>query len=124
MTHAESGFDVALLDGAVDFRYTGAYTPQSFGRRMERSIQMCRSLGSSRILIDLTGLADFQPSTAERYAIGCRAAQMGSELQRVAVVVSEDQLDPDLFTVTVARNRGLPIDVFTDRDEAIDWLRG
>ena len=119
-----SGVELRSADGYVDARYTGPYTASGFGLRMHRTIEACRRNRLSRLLLDLTALERFQPTTLERYTIGCRAAQMGAGLEAVAVVVDESQLDADLFTVTVARNRGLRIEIFTDRDEALYWLFG
>jgi len=123
LAEQDPGLVIAEREGIVDARYTGIYTPPEFGLRMHRSIEACRRSESFLLLIDLRELADFQPTTGQRYTIGCRAAELGAGLRGVAVVVTEAQLDPDHFVVTVARNRGLRIELFTDRDEALDWLR-
>ena len=41
---------------------------------------------------------------------------------QIAVVVSEDKLEPEKFAEMVARNRGVNACVFTDHQTAEDWL--
>lgn len=123
LAELDPGMEIVEREGILDARYTGSYAPVEFGLRMHRSIEACRRSGAALLLIDLRDLENFQPTTGQRYTIGCRAAELGAGLRGVAVVVTEAQLDPDHFTVTVARNRGLRIELFTDRDEALDWLQ-
>ena len=40
----------------------------------------------------------------------------------LAIVDRADRLKPDRFLETVARNRGVPVRVFSDMDEAVAWL--
>jgi hypothetical protein len=49
-----------------------------------------------------------------QYALG--------KIHRLAVVGQEPIVDPDRFGETVARNRGLNVYVFTDLQQALQWL--
>lgn len=44
------------------------------------------------------------------------------KINRVAVVGKEPIVDPERFGETVARNRGLNVYVFTDSQQAVQWL--
>ena len=54
-------------------------------------------------------------------------AQYGVKMIRVlskkALVVREDQMFPDNFVENVAVNRGVNLKLFTNVEEAIDWLK-
>ena len=45
-----------------------------------------------------------------------------SEGLKVALLVTPAFLDPNKFGIVVARNRGLMVEGFTDRQRALDWL--
>jgi len=51
-------------------------------------------------------------------------ARLAPYVGRVAVLLSPEVIDPEKFGAQVARNRGLHVDNFTDRDEALAWLLG
>jgi hypothetical protein len=46
------------------------------------------------------------------------------KIGKIAVVGQEPIVDPNRFGETVARNRGLNVFVFTDTEQAIQWLSG
>jgi len=62
-------------------------------------------------------------SVYERYRLGEAAAAALVPGPPVALVGSEQTVDPERFGETVARNRGLDGRVFTDLGEARDWLK-
>jgi hypothetical protein len=67
-------------------------------------------------LLDYTRLPHV-PTTLQRYQIsvaGAKAAKV------VGAATAEHRRDP--FGVLVARNKGLHVNVFTDRDPAVQWL--
>jgi len=72
-------------------------------------------------------LVDFRASTGpytfmDKFELGEMA---GRHLRSVpvAVIATEDQVDPDRIGKVVARNRGANVEVFTDLVEAQEWLK-
>jgi hypothetical protein len=51
-----------------------------------------------------------------------RVQSPGGPLIRMAIVGSEPLIDRERFGEIVARNRGVPLKVTTDLDEALRWL--
>lgn len=74
------------------------------------------------ILVDLREITDARLSDMDRYDAGVLASRESIGAP-VAVVASEQFVDPRRFGEVVARNRGLNLRVFTDMDEATAWLR-
>jgi hypothetical protein len=101
--------------------HRGAYSHERYIEFMVRSIETCAKCGLKRIFVDITGLTDFHPSTTQRYEMGNVGSTRGALLERVAVFGTAEQLD-SRFSTMVARNRGLNVQSFTDRDEALEWL--
>ena len=61
----------------------------------------------------------------DRYDAGVRGAELQREIGRgiaFAVVGNEPMIDPKRFAETVGKNRGANVRVFTDIDEAVDWI--
>jgi hypothetical protein len=42
---------------------------------------------------------------------------------RIAVVAKPEMIDPHMFGITVANNRGLISDAFTSEADALAWLK-
>ena len=90
---------------------------------MSQGIVYCRENGIRRLLLDTTKLSGFGPiGTAERFAIGETLARAAMAAVKVAMLVRPELLDPELFGITVARNRGLFSNAFPSESEALKWL--
>lgn len=115
---------VEVLDHGtfLEARYLGAYALARYKRQMEESVKACLERDLDLLLVDITGLAGYAPSTYERHQIGTLGAALSRELKKVAVVATTAQMGPDVFATMVARNRGLSIQPFQDREEAVRWL--
>jgi hypothetical protein len=111
-------------DGCLEARYLGTYSLERYKSQMERSTRACTEQGIARLLVDITDLVGYAPTTMERHEIGTAGAALSRHLEKVAVVATIEQLGPDTFATTVARNRGLSIQAFPDRDSALRWLIG
>jgi hypothetical protein len=105
----------------LECRYLGCYALEPFKKQMEGSTQACIDRKLDLLLVDITDLTDYRPTTFERHEIGIYGATLSRILSKVAILGSREQLG-DQFAATVARNRGLAIQVFADRDEAVRWL--
>jgi len=77
----------------------------------------------ARLMLVATGLDGLPvPTTWERFSLAEEWAQAARGV-KVAVVCPR-LIDPARFGVTLARNRGLMLDVFTSEAEAaLAWLR-
>ena len=109
-------------DGVLEARYLGTYSFERYKDLMERSTRACTERGKVLLLVDITDLAGYAPTTLERHQIGITGAALSRHLERVAVLATLEQVGPDPFATTVARNRGLSIQAFVDRDAAVRWL--
>jgi hypothetical protein len=109
-------------DGFVEARYLGSYTVASYKRQMKISVDGCLQRKQKRLLVDITGLKEYAPTTAERHQIGVYGADVSRDLAKVAALGNPDQIEGSPLASMVARNRGLEIRAFTDRAKAVAWL--
>ncbi len=87
---------------------------------MDLAVRACQERGLSLLLIDYTPLTPV-PTTIERFEISAHGARACAALTKLAGIATPEQRG-DKFGAMVARNRGLNVDVFVDRAEAIQWL--
>lgn len=120
-TDLPGGFEIG--EGHAIHRPEGDVSFQEAGELLSQGIVYCRENGIRRLLIDTTKLTGFGPiGTAERFAIGERLSRAAMAAVKVVMVVRSELLDPALFGITVARNRGLFSNAFTSESEALKWL--
>ena len=87
--------------------------------------------GVHRVLVDCRKL-EGEPTTMERFVLATFAALEFSKFAesgvprgtRFSYVGHEPLVDKRRFGETVATNRGLTVRVFTDYQQAIEWLSG
>jgi hypothetical protein len=108
----------------------GEYRPVGEVSFPEAIALMCAALTYAReshvgkLLVDTRGLGGFgPPSTLERFQLGRDCAEAAKGAVIAAVVAKEEMIDPQRFGVTVARNRAMQVEVFTDEAEARAWLQ-
>ena len=123
MTDPVPMVEVIYWDEHTEACYLGRYTLESYLQRMDTSVAACLERGLKLLLVDITDLEGYTPSTVDRYKMGEHGARISAKLSRVAVVGQAEQIKEG-FASLVATNRGLRIQAFTDREEALDWLLG
>lgn len=109
-----------------------AYRPRGGGPfsvwrdRMLGVLGWALTTGTKRLLVDFRGLAlSAPPTTFERFQLGERAAAEGAPAGIVvALVGGPPVVDPEHFGATVAANRGLRVQVFSEEPAALAWLVG
>ena len=118
---ADDSMQLTPREHYLEACHRGAYSQKRYLEFMVRSIEACAKYGLKRLFVDITGLTDFHPSTTQRYEMGNVGSTKGAMLERVAVLGTSEQLE-SRFSTMVARNRGLNVQAFTDRDKALEWL--
>ena len=116
------GIEILDGDGYVETKYLGVYSIEGYGKQMEVSVRACVERKLDRLLVDITRLAEFFPTTLERYKMGMKGASLSRDLSKVAVIGTPEQVGTDQFASRVARNQGLLVRAFLERCEAIAWL--
>jgi len=117
-----SGVEIHQREGFVEAFYTGPYSLMRYKNQILESVRACEQKGAALLLVDFRGITDFTASTQERYQLGRYGAEVSRKLDKVAILGRAEQFEPDAFATLVARNRGLKIQPFTDREAAVKWL--
>jgi len=115
--------DFILREGYLEAIHRGTYSEYPYKKFITGSIQACKDQGVDLLFVDISTLAEFHPTSTQRYEMGTLASQLGKGLSRLAIYGTPEQIE-EQFGTLVARNRGLDIQAFTDRNEALRWLQG
>ncbi len=113
----------SVEDGYVCFRPVGEFTLEAITRSIDEAIAHCGSNGMRDLLVDVREVTGFSPPTiAERFNFISQWAATSGGRVRLVVVARPEMVLEDKFGVTIASNRGMISNVFTEYDEAVEWL--
>ena len=105
------------------YRLSGDGPLEDAASKVIDAITFSREQRIRNLLIDTTRWTGHQnPTTFERFNWADAFATASLAKVKLALVVRPEFMDPELFEVTVARNRGLFGNVFDSEKAALDWL--
>ena len=111
------------LETYSSYRLSGEGPLEAAAHKVIDAITFSREQGIRNLLVDTTHWTGHpNPTTLERFNWADAFAEAALTKVRVAMVVRPEFMDPELFEVTVARNRGLFGNVFDSEKQALEWL--
>ena len=103
---------------------SGDLSSGDLNRMAVERLQEVRKHGCNKILFDFTGVTN-SLATLDIYNRPEQSEKVGIlRTNHTAAVVPDAYLDDFRFMETVYQNRGFDLNVFTDRQEAINYLAG
>lgn len=104
-------------------RLAGEVSLEQAEQLVTAAITYAREQNVRRLLLDLTGLAGFDPpSVTARYLLIQKWASASDLRVRTAAVANPEMIDPQKIGVSFARNVGFVADIFESEEEALTWL--
>jgi len=110
-------------EGFLEARLGAADSQAAVMAQFEEILGRCTDRKPPRLLIDFGTSLPFTPTTLQRYDYGMMGARLAPYVGRVAVLAPTAFIDSEKIGVTAARNRGLKVDIFSDREAALAWLK-
>jgi hypothetical protein len=102
-------------------RFDGASTTEEAEQQFKLLAEKCKCTNKNKLLLDFTGIpADI--SLADRYAFGKLTLFFAQYKCKVAAVCKSEQHGSTCFIETVAQNRWVDLRVFTNVEDALEWL--
>jgi hypothetical protein len=102
--------------------FSGAFSFAAAKCSIDAIVNACEEERCSSVLFDCRPMTG-EMSIVDRYEIGQHGARIVPPGIKIAMLGREDQILPDKFLETVADNRGLILRVFSDENEATEWLK-
>jgi len=105
------------------FRPAGAMSLQQAVSAVNGALAFAREKGLREVLVDVTGVTGFEPpGMFDRFLAACQWAETAAGQLRLVMVAPEELIHPQKFGATVARNRGLDSNIFSEEADALAWL--
>src|SRR5215470_8657718 len=101
--------------GYLEARVSGPYVLDRFKDAMMKAVVATKEKRVKCLLLDVRGLIG-TPSTMDRHELGTSGVTNKVDFKVAALVTPEQSKDN--FASTVARNRGVNVQTFTDRAKA------
>ena len=114
--------DIQAEEGFIRATYTGEFSVKTSKRTIDRILEACPGQGPCIVLLDCRKMTGKLP-LLDRYQVAVYGDKMVGKVSRMALVRTQETAPPDRFTETVARNRGMNLKIFTNIDQAIEWLK-
>jgi len=105
----------------LEARLQPTNSPDQILVQFQQLLEHCTHRKPSKVFADLTGISG-RFTTLDRYDLGMFGPRLAPHVGRIAVLGTPEFIDPEKFGVQVAKNRGLDVDVFSDREAALAWL--
>jgi len=115
--------ELQARDGYLFVKFTGEFKLQEALPLFKLVAQECVRLDRTRALFDVTEVTG-EINILARHSMGESLAEFRDQIRRLAFLARQDQVLPDRFMQTVARNRGLLGEGFFELAEAEAWLLG
>jgi hypothetical protein len=107
----------------LHFTFTGPFSLDAAKRSVDDMVVACKKEHCVKVLFDCRPMTG-DLTVLDRFEVGQYGEGRIPQSVKIAMLGREDQILPDRFFETVARNRGVHVTLFTDADEAIKWLKG
>jgi|SRR5215813_1992254 len=103
-------------------KFTGAGVAEEFSRQLELIAEHCKRANKNKLLLDFME-ANAEISLADRYFFGEQTQVfLDCKLMKLAIVVRPERVDPRRFGEMVIRNRWINARVFSNVEDAENWL--
>ena len=108
----------------IEVKHEGPVDIDEMCAAREETAQHLTDNKFKRVFVDIRN-ATLNPTTMELFGFNASYHDLLPLGVRIAIVYSSESANREdiLFVETVARNRRTLLKIFTDRDEALDWLK-
>jgi hypothetical protein len=107
--------------GYLKARFIDAGEPKEVERQFKSLAEKCKSSKKNKLLLDFTEVPLDIP-LVDIYELGKMTLVFAQYACKVSAVCKPERHDSQCFLETVAQNRWVELRVFTNVDDAIEWL--
>ena len=116
------GIRIIQEEAYIRFDYTGEFSEIMGKQCIDAMVEACSQVQISKALLDCRNMTG-EIQMFSSFMVAEYGVKMIGIISKTALVGREDQMLHNNFVENVAVNRGVNLKIFTDADEAIDWLK-
>jgi hypothetical protein len=109
------------IPGYLKARFNGANTTEEAEQQFKLLAEKCKSTKKHKLLLDFTEIPA-NSSLVDRYELGKRTLVFAQHKCKVAAVCKSEHYESACFLATVAQNRWVELCMFTNIEDALEWL--
>ena len=106
-------------DGYIYVEYDEVYSLDAFVSTSKYVFDLCQKEHCKKVFVNVANMPG-KVRTFQRFEIGVQGALIFHNAIKVAVLYRKEEID--WFAETVSKNRGLNAKIFSQMDEALQWL--
>lgn len=101
---------------------SGIFSPKLSEDSIDEMVAAGKKENCKKVLLDIRPMTG-EIGVLDRFESGRYGALTIPRTFKIAVLGRADQISPDKFFQTVARNRGVNLKVFSEFEETLEWLK-
>jgi hypothetical protein len=109
------------MPGYLAARFIGSGVGEEVWRQFELITEHCNGAKNDKLLIDTTEV-EAEVSDIERFRLAERMEIFARYGIKVVIVCRPEQIHPKRFALILAQKRGVNVEIFTDSQDAEEWL--
>lgn len=114
---------LSLSENYAVYQPVGELTKDDAVELVDRAVMYCRENAIGGLVADITRASGLpKPSVSDVFWFITRWAETSGGKVAIAMVAPAEMVTPDKIGLTVASNRGLRSDIFTNETDARRWL--
>jgi hypothetical protein len=118
-----SPLEIVKKEDFLHMTFSGPFSLDAAKRSVDDMVAACKKENCAKVLFDCRPMTG-DLTVLDRFDVGQYGEGRIPQSVKIAMLGRDDQILPDRFFETVARNRGVNVTLFTETDEAIKWLKG
>ena len=116
------GLRIIQKEEYIRFDYTGDFSEAMGKQCIDAMVEACRQDQLPKVLLDCRNMTG-EIQLFDSFLVAEYGVKMLGIISKIALIGREDQMQHDNFVENVAVNRGVNLKIFTDADDAVDWLK-
>jgi hypothetical protein len=115
--------DIVKKEDYLQITFSGPFSIDAAKRSVDDMVAACRKEHCAKVLFDCRPMTG-DLTVLDRFEVGQYGEGTIPQTVKIAMLGRNEQILPDRFFETVARNRGVNLLLFTEVDDALKWLKG
>ena len=114
--------EIVKAKGYLHITFSGPFSPAAAMESVDAMVAACASEDHGKVLFDCRPMTGDLNMVAQFDVAEYGAATIPRDI-KIAMLGREDQISPDRFFQTIARSHGVMVTVFSEINDAIQWLK-
>ena len=100
--------------------FTGEFGVESGKRVVDAMLTASKQCNRDRVVLDCRKMTGKMPLFA-KFEVAVYGGKVVGTISRLAIIGRPELIEPDRFVSTVAKNRGVNVEIFSEYDKGVSW---